>query len=173
MRKYKDYHGLILQILYKEFFDYDSQYLSTAYLAYVKADKTYDENKGGAFTTYLATCVRNEVINVLRYKNALIHIPLGAREDTTITTMSFDTQYDDGLTLSEIIADATQEPDLALGDIKVPPKQMWAYNDIIEAVDSGVSEREFLKQKYGDEFHTRQTRITNLRNELKKQRHNI
>lgn len=164
---YKDYHPLIIKILIDKYRDYDMQYLGEAWLAFKHAVATYNPEKG-KFSTWLASNIRDHMTYVLRYSGKLIHTP-ALKEGATL--YSLDKPIDeDGTTWQDLIHMDEEKVDFNLTDVNVPPKYENAYNDVLEAIDSGLSEKAYLKQKYGNLAHSKQVGLTNFRKYMSENR---
>lgn len=147
--------------------DYDNTLLGEAYIAYTKAIIGYDATKGITFATYFANCMRRHIDNYLRYHSSVVHVPVAS--EYKLTMQSLDAPVTpDGLALTDIIAGEQESGDIDLADIKIPPKHIEAYTNAVEAANRGLTEREFLIEKYGDNYHSKQVQITNFRKFMQK-----
>lgn len=170
--EWNDIAGLAHKMLNDEYHDLERKWLGEAYIAYTKARNSFDSNKGIKFTTYFAQCFRYHMIEVFRYQGHLVHIPLGQRKDVKLVTKSIDQPIDEeGNTLADMMATPEEVEQYPVIDVNVPPKMMFEYNIIIEAVRHDMSESKYLRNILGyndKDARTISARITYLRRLLKR-----
>lgn len=167
MNTWQSVESLAKYLLWKQWHDCDNTLLGEAYIAYTKAIIGFDESKGNTFATYFANCMSRHINNYVRYHSSVVHVPVLSEDVVTITSIDAPVTPE-GFTLADIIASDDNIDDIDLGDIKVPEKYIEAYNNAIDAVHSGMTEREYLIGKYGIHYHSKQVQITNFRKFMQK-----
>lgn len=97
MCKITDNFGLIGSIIKDmkiKILEYDDLF-DIGVIGLIKADRSYDENKGIKFSTYATNCIKNEIITVLNEENKHLNV----------LSLNATIDDDDTITLSDIIPD--------------------------------------------------------------------
>lgn len=110
--KWEEVQAYARHILYTKYKDYDDELLGEAYIAFKKAESTFDPLKASFLTHFKHTLI-GHLKDVFKYSGSVIHIPVDKKSDVVYKYTSFDAPIgEDGtLTIGDTIASTVESPD--------------------------------------------------------------
>lgn len=102
------------------------EYYDIGLIGLVKGVKTFDENKNICLSTYLFTCIKNEILTVARKKS--------------LDTISIETEIGEDIILSDVIKD-----DLVIED---DVEERTMFESVTEYIEKMSKEEQFVINSY-------------------------